>query len=129
MANATYLAIVERAGAGYSVFFPDLPGCTSAGATLQEVVTNAEEALAGHLILSAEMGAEIPAPSALDEIARDPDVDEAARLLVTAMLPGKSVRVNITMDEGLIDAIDRVTNNRSGWLAEAARARLMARAA
>ena len=47
MAVVHYPAIVERAGAGYSVFFPDLPGCTSAGATIQEAARNAEEALAG----------------------------------------------------------------------------------
>jgi predicted RNase H-like HicB family nuclease len=33
---------------GYSVFFPDIPGCTSGGDTLREAALNAEEALAGH---------------------------------------------------------------------------------
>ena len=45
-----YPAIVEGdAETGYSVFFPDLPGCTSGGDTLQEAALNAEEALAGHI--------------------------------------------------------------------------------
>ena len=42
MATVFYPAIVERAGAGFSVFFPDLPGCTSAGDTLQEAALNAD---------------------------------------------------------------------------------------
>ena len=38
--------------------------------------------------------------------------------------PGKAVRLNITLDEGLVAAIDRVAENRSGFLAEAAREHL-----
>lgn len=126
MATVFYPAIVEHAGDGYSVFFPDLPGCTSAGDTLQEAAMAAEEALAGHLIVSAEHGDTIPAPSPLDAIERDPEVDEAARILVRADRPGKSIRVQISIDEGLVAAIDRITSNRSGFLAEAARRELAA---
>lgn len=42
--------------------------------------------------------------------------------------PGRSVRLNISLDEGLVAAIDRVAANRSGFLADAARAALAARA-
>ncbi|MGN6270880.1 MAG: type II toxin-antitoxin system HicB family antitoxin [Sphingomonas sp.] len=127
MAVVHYPAIVERAGAGYSVFFPDLPGCTSAGDTIQEAARNAEEALAGHLIVSAEHGDAIPDPSELDAVSIDEDVVEAARLLVRAERPGKAVRVNVTLDEGLLAAIDQVARNRSGFLADAARAALAGR--
>lgn len=127
MATVFYPAIVERAGTGYSVFFPDLPGCTSAGRTIQEAARNAEEALAGHLIVSAEHGDAITDPSELDAIERDPEVDEAARILVRADRPGRAVRLNITLDDGLVAAIDRVAKNRSGFLADAARAALAAR--
>lgn len=57
----------------------------------------------------------------------DADIEEAARILVRVALPGKSVRLNITLDEGLVAAIDRVAKNRSGFLAEAARRELAAR--
>jgi len=124
MATVFYPAIVERAADGYSVFFPDLPGCTSAGATLQEAARNAEQALDGHLLVSVEHGDQIAAPSELDAIEHDPEVDEIARILVRAERPGRAIRVNITLDEGLLAAIDRITGNRSGFLAEAARARL-----
>lgn len=127
MASIYYPAIVEGAKRGYSVFFPDLPGCTSAGATLDEAARNAEEALAGHLIVSAQYGDPIPEPSPLEGIARDPEVDEVARLLVRAERPGKAKRINIMMDEGLIEAIDRIASNRSGFLADAARAAIAAR--
>jgi predicted RNase H-like HicB family nuclease len=84
-----YPAIVEGdARTGYSVFFPDLPGCTSGGATVQEAALHAEEALAGHLALILEAGGSVPPPSTLDALPRPigPDVVEAARLLVRVSL-------------------------------------------
>ena len=80
-----YPAIIEGDSvSGYSVFFPDLPGCTSAGTTLQEAAINAEQALAGHVALMLEHGDAVPAPSRLDDLPRpiEPDVVEASRFLV-----------------------------------------------
>jgi predicted RNase H-like HicB family nuclease len=122
-----YFAIIERAPRGYGVFFPDLPGCTSAGDTVTEAAINAEEALAGHLLVCEQHGDAIPEPSELDQLEVDSDVDEVARLLVRGERKGKAVRINITLDEGLLAAIDKVAENRSGFLAEAARVALAAR--
>lgn len=124
MATAIYPAVIERAGEGFSVFFPDLPGCTSAGRTLTEAALNAEEALAGHLVAMAEFGERIPAPSELDQLEADPEVDAVATILVRGELPGRAIRVNITLNESLVAAIDKVAHNRSGFLAEAAREKL-----
>jgi predicted RNase H-like HicB family nuclease len=121
MATVIYPAIIERAGEGFSVFFPDLPGCTSAGRTETEAALNAEEALSGHLLVSAQHGDEVADPSRLEAIEHDPEVDEVARILVRAERPGRAVRLNITLDEGLVAAIDRIARNRSGFLADAAR--------
>jgi predicted RNase H-like HicB family nuclease len=125
MPLVTYTAIVERGKHGFGVFFPDVPGCVSAGRTEQEIFANAEEALSGHL---AEMirGGD-PLPQRTDDHPADPEVDEYCRLLVRVELPGKAVRLNITMDEGLVAAIDRVAANRSNFLSEAARVALAAR--
>lgn len=122
MATVYFPAIVERGdGPGYSVFFPDLPGLASAGDTLQQAAQNAEEALRGHLEAMAEEGLEIPAPRELDAIERDPEVDEAARILVRAELrSSRAIRVNVTLPEDLLRRIDERTKNRSGFLAEAA---------
>lgn len=124
MAIAIYPAIIEHARKSYSVYFPDLPGCTSAGDSLQEAALNAEEALAFHLLGLASDGDAIAEPSSLDDIERDPEVDEAARILVRAEIPGRSIRINVTLDEGLVAAIDKIARNRSGFLADAARDRL-----
>lgn len=128
MATVHYTAIIERAGKGYSAFFPDLPGCTSAGDTLQEAALGAEEALSGHLAVSIEHGDAIPAPSDLEAIERDPEVDEVARILVRGERPGRAVRVQVSIDEGLLARIDRVASNRSRFLADAARVALAASA-
>jgi predicted RNase H-like HicB family nuclease len=127
VATVYYPAIIERGRRGYGVFFPDLPGCTSAGDTVTEAAVNAEEALMGHLLVCEEHGDELAEPSALDAIEIDPDVEEVARILVRGERRGKAVRINITLDEGLVAAIDRVAENRSGFLADAARAALAAR--
>jgi predicted RNase H-like HicB family nuclease len=119
-------AIVERAAdGGFGVFFPDLPGCTSGGDTVQEAARNAEEALQAHLELLAEGGDLLPDPSDLDATPRDPGVAEAVRLLVRAEPPGRAVRVNVTLPEDVLAAVDRHASRRgqtrSGFLAYAAR--------
>ena len=127
MASVAYTAIVERGEHGFGVFFPDVPGCVSAGRTEQEVFANAEEALSGHLAEMVRGGESLPQRS--DGIPSDPEVDEYCRIQVRVELPGKAVRLNITMDEGLVAAIDRVASNRSNFLAEAARSALASRRA
>lgn len=125
MATVHYTAVVERTRTGFSVFFPDVPGCVSAGRTELEAIENGEEALALHLAEMVRSGEQVPKASA--NIPDDPEVDEHCRFLARVELPGKSVRLNITMDEGLVSAIDRVADNRSSFLAEAARAALARR--
>jgi predicted RNase H-like HicB family nuclease len=125
MAFACYTAIVERTGSGFSVFFPDVPGCVSAGRTELETFTNAEEALSLHLAETVRARESLPKASAT--IPHDPGVEEFCRFLVRVELPGKAVRLNITMDEGLVAAIDRVASNRSNFLSQAAREALAAR--
>ena len=128
-----YPAIVEGdAGSGYSVFFPDLSGCTSGGETIQEAALNAGEALAGHVGLMLEGGDPLPEPSRLDDLARpvEPDVIEAARILVPLDLRSKAIRLNISLDENLVRDIDSAAaagQSRSTFLAEAARRMLAER--
>jgi predicted RNase H-like HicB family nuclease len=44
----------------YSVVVPALPGCTSQGATLDEAIANAREAIAGHVACLVEIGETVP---------------------------------------------------------------------
>jgi predicted RNase H-like HicB family nuclease len=127
-----YPAIIEAGDEpGYGVFFPDLPGCVSAGDTLQEAALMAAEALELHVAGMIEDGEPLPEPTPLDRIEVEPDIREAARLLVPVELPAaRAVRVNVTLDEGLLKTVDRAAARlgytRSGFLAEAARRMLKA---
>ena len=50
----------------FGVIVPDIPGCFSAGDTLEEAYINAKEAIAGHLELLVEMGEEVPLPTSME---------------------------------------------------------------
>lgn len=128
MAVRYYPAILERTADGLAVSFRDFPGLATHGETMEEAAAEAEAALALHIAGMAEDGDPIPEPTPIELIGRDPEVKEAGRLLVRADLPGKSLRLNITMEEGLVNAIDaeakRRDTSRSGFLALAARKEL-----
>ena len=122
----SYIAWVRKdPESDYGVEFPDLPGCVTAGATSDEAVALAEEALAAHLALMAEDGDAIPTPSALERLNDDPERDGAISMLVRvddATL--KPQRVNVMLPQNLIKRIDAAADNRSKFLAEAAEAKL-----
>ncbi len=117
---------------GYGVVFPDLPGCVSGGNTIQEAARNAAEALALHVEGMTEEGFAIPDPSPPDVplpdwLANAPG-KIAAMVLVPVEMPGRTVRANITLDEGLLARLDAAAaaqgTSRSGYIAQAVRARL-----
>jgi predicted RNase H-like HicB family nuclease len=83
-----YVAIVEEEeGKAVGVWFPDLPGCVSAGDTLDEAMLNAEEALelwAGAMI---ESGQEIPPPRSLTDLKTDWEVAPDLANFMVALIP------------------------------------------
>ena len=44
-----YVIVIEKAESNYSAYVPDLPGCVSTGATVEEAETSLREAIAFHL--------------------------------------------------------------------------------
>ena len=63
-----YLIIYEKGTDGYSAYVPDLPGCTSAGATKHEIEENIVEAIKLHLEVMKESGYKIPESNSESEI-------------------------------------------------------------
>ena len=64
-----FIALIHKdAGSDFGVSFPDLPGCVTAGATLDEARDMAAEALALHLEGMVEDGDAIPEPSSLEAV-------------------------------------------------------------
>jgi predicted RNase H-like HicB family nuclease len=130
MRKLYYPALVDKdEDSDFGVSFPDFPGCASAGESIEEAVLGAQEALAGHVALMLADGDAMPAPSALEEIAAQKEASTVAVTLIAVVLPGRVRRVNVTLDEALLEEIDQISNNRSGFLAEAARAELARRRA
>jgi len=58
-----YAIVIEQAGANYSAYVPDLPGCVATGATLEEAEEQIREAIAFHLEGLREDGLPVPPPS------------------------------------------------------------------
>ncbi|GAC1395135.1 MAG: type II toxin-antitoxin system HicB family antitoxin [Burkholderiaceae bacterium] len=58
-----YAVIIENAGANYSAYVPDLPGCVTVGETIEEVRTNIKEAMEFHLHGMIRDSDPIPEPS------------------------------------------------------------------
>ena len=83
-----YIGLVHKEpNSDYGVSFPDLPGCITAGGTLEEAREMAAEALALHLEGMAYSGLEIPNPSSADAVVAHPDACDAIALLVVKVLP------------------------------------------
>ena len=52
-------------GGGYSITFPDLPGCRSDGETIEETITNGRDAATAWLAVAREFGGTAPKPFSL----------------------------------------------------------------
>src|SRR5262249_41483388 len=83
-----YIAIVEDAGpdTAIGIWFPDLPGCFSAGDDVDEALRNAEEALALYAEGEAKEGRALPPPRLLSELKNDPDTASDLRDHMVALV-------------------------------------------
>ncbi len=119
-----YAVVHKDEGSAFGVTFPDLPGCFSAADRTDEVLPNACEALE----LWFEDAANV-APMRLDQVRQmvAADLVEGAFLIAVPRIRrmGKQVRANISLDRGMLDAIDLAAAERSltrsAFLADAAR--------
>jgi predicted RNase H-like HicB family nuclease/uncharacterized protein (DUF1778 family) len=122
----SYIALLRKdRNSDYGVEFPDLPGCITAGSTLEEARVMAEEALAAHVAFLREDGDAVPAPSPLDAIAMRAEVKGAVPFMVELKEPSdKAIRINITVPERVLQLIDEAAapmgGNRSAFMVSAA---------
>ena len=58
-----YAIVIEHAGANYSAYAPDLPGCVATGESLANVAEKMREAVEFHLGELREDGIAVPAPA------------------------------------------------------------------
>ena len=120
------IVIHKDPSSDYGVTIPDLPGCFSAGSTIEEAINMAQEAAECHiegLLIDSEP---IPIPNDIEVHKDNPDFKDGIWALVEvdiSKLSLKSKRINITMPERLIRTVDqyakRYGSSRSGLLSQA----------
>ena len=113
------------ADTAFGVVVPDLPGCFSAGDTLDEAMANVEEAVASWIDATLDAGRSIPPPSQLAAIRQNAQFENWAVGVVTvdpALLDDKTERVNITLPRRVLKRLDALAKaageTRSGFIAQ-----------
>ncbi len=111
----------------YGVTVPDLPGCFSAGSTLDEAIDQARQSIELHIEGLIEDGQAIPRAGTIDRHRRNRAYAGGIWAIVnvdTSQLPLKTKRINITMPQRVLQAVDRQAERegetRSGLLVRAA---------
>ena len=110
----------------YGVTVPDVAGCFSAGATLDEALSEVVEAIEAHLEGMLIDGEAIPTPQTIEYHQNNPDYADGIWAVVSvdaAKLSGKSKRVNITLPERVLNLMDKFAydngETRSGLITQA----------
>ena len=103
MRKLTYFAVFEPTETGYSVYFPDLPGCVSYGENFEEAQKQAVETLSLHIYGMEKDGDEIPVPSKTPKV----DAETTAGYIVYPVtifpdlvrneLDNRAVKTNLTI--------------------------------
>jgi predicted RNase H-like HicB family nuclease len=109
----------------YGVVIPDLPGCFSAGDSLDEAITAAEEAAAAWIDAALDAATPIPSPSPLAAIRAMPQFDGWTFGVITIdphVLDDTTDRVNITLPRRILHRLDAQAKaqgeTRSGYIAQ-----------
>lgn len=135
MATKYYLGVVEKdADSAWGMWFPDMPGCFPAADDFNDLPRVAAEVLRQQVEALESNGRTVAEPRPLAEVMGNRDVRRALKTGATTMLvplladPGRTVRVNVTVERGLLEQIDAAAEarglTRSGFLAQAAREKI-----
>ena len=121
------IVIHKDDGSAYGVTVPDLPGCFSAGETVDEAMESAREAIACHIEGLLMDGEPIPACVPVEAHQANEDFRGGVWAIVStdvSKLSSKARRVNITLPARVLAIVDQAAvregRSRSGLLAHAA---------
>jgi predicted RNase H-like HicB family nuclease len=121
-----YPVVIEpgTSGSAYGVVVPDLPGCFSAGDSLDEAMAAAEEAAAAWIDAALDAGEGVPKPSPLHALRDQPDYAGWSFGVITvdpALFDDTIERVNITLTRRVLRRLDALARaageSRSGYIA------------
>ena len=109
----------------FGVVVPDLPGCFSAGDTLDEALVGAEEAAAAWIDATLDAGLAIPRASSLDTLRLDPQFAGWSFGVITldaALFEDTIERVNVTLPRRVLKRLDAMAQaageSRSSYIAQ-----------
>ena len=121
-----YPVVIEpgTSTSAYGVVVPDLPGCFSAGDSLDEAMAAAEEAAAAWIDAALDAGEGVPKPSTLHAVRDQPDYAGWSFGVITvdpALFDDTIERVNITLTRRVLRRLDALARaageSRSGYIA------------
>jgi predicted RNase H-like HicB family nuclease len=111
----------------FGVVVPDLPGCFSAGDTVEEAFDNVREAIDAHCEILAEDGKDLPMPKSMSEWQADKEYKGWMWGIVEVPIEryfGPAEKINITVPALVLKRIDEYAvqrgESRSGFLVRAA---------
>jgi predicted RNase H-like HicB family nuclease len=136
MTTKYYLGIVEKdPDSAFGMWFPDMPGCFPAADEFDDLPRVAAELLRMHVEALESNGRDLPTARPIAEVMAGKEVRRSLKAGATTMLvplladPGRTVRVNVTVDRGLLEQIDEAAGarglTRSAFLAQAAREKII----
>jgi predicted RNase H-like HicB family nuclease len=126
----SYVGILDGSRDVWGVRLPDVDGCVGGGKTPEAAIADATQALRdvlGHKQIS---GVAFPKASSIAQILKceKPGKNESTVIIPVVLDSGRTVRANLTLDAGLLEAIDtaatRAGVTRSAFIASAAREKL-----
>jgi predicted RNase H-like HicB family nuclease len=102
-AMVAVVALIDGPPGAYGISFPDFPGAVAGGASVDKALRRGRENLAFHIESMGEVGEALPRVRDIAEIRADPEfVEDFAGTgmvaLVDVDLPGRALRLNISMD-------------------------------
>jgi predicted RNase H-like HicB family nuclease len=128
----SYIGILDGSGDVWGLRIPDIDGCVGGGSSPEEAIADATQALRDVMAHKQSSGAPFPKASPIADILQKekPEKSESTVIIPVVLDAGRSVRANLTMDAGLLEAIDtaatRAGITRSAFVASAAREKLEA---
>ncbi len=130
-----YVGILDGNDGAWGVRIPDMPGCHGGGETVEAAIADATSAALEWIERRQSKGGGAPVARSLKRICDEEGVDasagESAVMIPVILDAGRVVRANISLDAGLLEAIDSeavtLGVTRSAFLAGAAREKIIGR--
>ncbi|MDG4885100.1 type II toxin-antitoxin system HicB family antitoxin [Mesorhizobium sp. WSM4884] len=127
-----YVGILDGAHDVWGIRVPDLPGCHGGGASPEEAIAEATSAVREWAETRLTKHASLPEARTVADLLRSGEIDSAAgesAVMIPLLIDsGRPVRANLSLDAGLLAAIDAEASRRgltrSAFIASAAREKI-----